>query len=81
MNGKKRLRVAVIPAALLLVLAMIVVLTRERNSFNIEIGAVIPLTGPSAQYGKWQKQGVDLACHEIEQEGRENQGFIRGFAE
>lgn len=35
----------------------------------IEIGAVLPLTGPSADIGQWQQKGLDLALRHIN-EGR-----------
>ncbi len=31
----------------------------------VKIGAILPLTGPVAMYGKWVQQGMDLACEEI----------------
>lgn len=32
---------------------------------QVEIGALLPLSGPGANYGKWEKQGIDLAVEEI----------------
>jgi branched-chain amino acid transport system substrate-binding protein len=34
-----------------------------------KIGAILPLSGSGANYGKWEKQGVDLAVEEINQAG------------
>lgn len=65
---KKKIWVAISIILLLLVLTVIVILQRNpTNSAAINIGAVIPLTGSSAQYGKWQKQGIDLAKDEIQE--------------
>lgn len=40
----------------------------------IDIGAVLPLTGPSADIGKWQQKGLDLALKDI----NERQGAAGG---
>jgi branched-chain amino acid transport system substrate-binding protein len=55
---------------LLLVLAAPVAVVgtpSNSTSTTLTVGAVIPLTGPSAQYGKWQMQSIDLARDEIRQ--------------
>jgi len=31
----------------------------------IKIGAILPLTGPAAQFGVWKKEGIDMALEEI----------------
>jgi len=40
---------------------------RRGPTSALQIGAVIPLTGPSAQYGKFQMQGMNLAQQQISQ--------------
>ncbi len=35
----------------------------------VRIGAVLPLTGPSARYGKWIQEGLDLAVENINASG------------
>lgn len=34
-----------------------------------KIGAILPLTGPGANIGEWQKNGIDLAIEEINKSG------------
>jgi branched-chain amino acid transport system substrate-binding protein len=36
---------------------------------TIKIGAVLPLSGPSAQYGKWIQEGLELGREEINSQG------------
>ena len=65
---KKRIWITI--AIVLLVLIFIILLFLRKTSNNtsdLYIGAVIPLTGPSAQYGKWQMQGIELAKDEIKE--------------
>lgn len=35
----------------------------------VEIGAVLPLTGPSSDIGQWQQKGLDLALKQINEQG------------
>ncbi len=39
---------------------------------DIKIGAVLPLTGELASYGKWTKDGIDLAVEEINKTRKAN---------
>jgi branched-chain amino acid transport system substrate-binding protein len=36
---------------------------------NIKIGAVLPMTGAAAGYGKWMQRGIDLAVEDINKAG------------
>ncbi len=36
---------------------------------EIQIGAVLPLTGSAARYGKWIQEGLELARHEVNKAG------------
>lgn len=38
----------------------------------VSIGALLPLTGPGANYGVWERQGIDLAVEEINADGGVN---------
>jgi len=51
-----------------LAIALVIIQTNE-DSEEIKIGAILPLTGSSAQYGQWSKNGADLAVEEINQQG------------
>ena len=35
----------------------------------IKIGAILPMTGQAASYGKWMKQGIEIAVDEINETG------------
>lgn len=39
---------------------------QKSGSGTIKIGAIAPLTGPGAEYGKWAQRGVDLARQEAD---------------
>lgn len=58
--------------AVLLILGLAVALLyrrdRKRNA-QISIGAILPLTGSSARYGGWIREGLDLAVGQINQNG------------
>lgn len=51
--------------ALLIVLAI----TESTKQNEIEIGAILPLTGQSAQYGKWIQQALELGRKQINESG------------
>jgi branched-chain amino acid transport system substrate-binding protein len=36
---------------------------------DIKIGAILPLTGPAAEFGNWMKQGLDMAADDLNQHG------------
>lgn len=36
---------------------------------DVEIGAILPLTGPAASYGQYAREGIDLALREIHARG------------
>jgi len=64
----------VIGIIIVVALAIFLVVTQtKKEPREIKIGAILPLTGSSAQYGQWSKNGADLAVEEINQ-----QGGIRG---
>jgi branched-chain amino acid transport system substrate-binding protein len=41
----------------------------KRESSDVKIGALIPLTGSSAEYGKWMKDALEMARQEINEAG------------
>jgi branched-chain amino acid transport system substrate-binding protein len=52
------------------VLAVVLILTQTRGKpSEIKIGAILPLTGPSAQYGKWIQEALELAKEEVNSSG------------
>lgn len=42
---------------------------RKNREETITIGAILPLSGPSAQYGKWIQEGLEIAKDEINENG------------
>jgi len=51
-------------------LAVLLVVTQtKRGPEEIKIGAILPLTGEAAKYGKSAKRGIDLALEEINAKG------------
>ena len=42
------------------------------STSEIRLGAVLPLTGPSAQYGMWIREGLELAKEEVNRKGGVN---------
>src|SRR5262245_5224847 len=67
-----------IGAAVALVVASIVatwLIDRAKNhsdSKTVKIGAILPLTGSSARYGKWIQEGLDLALEQVNSVGGVN---------
>ena len=43
----------------------------------IKVGAILPLTGKAATYGKWERQGLELAVEKINNKGGVNGRFIK----
>jgi branched-chain amino acid transport system substrate-binding protein len=58
-------RTAIIISGLVVLAAIGVVVWRKAHSRAVAIGAVLPLSGSSAQYGRFVKDGFDLAIEEI----------------
>ena len=48
-----------------MMMSIILISCSKKESNIINIGVIIPLTGPSAQYGKYQKNGAEIAQEEI----------------
>lgn len=42
---------------------------REQKIETITLGAILPLTGPIAQYGNYMRQGIELAIEDARKEG------------
>lgn len=66
--------VAMLVAAVI-VLAFVIRPAQSRES--IEIGAILPLTGDAAQYGKACQRGIDLAIEQLNAEGGVNGRELR----
>ncbi len=69
MNNRRTLFILL---GVIVVAAIIGVITWSRSRSNgpvegeaISIGAVLPLTGPASDIGKWQQKGLDLAVEQI----------------
>ena len=61
-------RKILIPLAILVVIiaAIAIYFTQKpKEPETIKIGAILPLTGPAASFGKYVKEGIDLALQEI----------------
>ncbi len=54
---------------LLITITLLVVKNENRNEDVIKIGAILPLTGDAAIYGKNAKEGIDIAKEEINKSG------------
>ena len=51
-------------------LAIVLLVTQvKKESEEIKIGAILPLTGEAAKYGESSKRGIDLAVEEINSQG------------
>jgi branched-chain amino acid transport system substrate-binding protein len=61
-----------------LFLAIILIITQaKKESEEIKIGAILPLTGSAAQFGQWKKEGIDIALNEINNSGGVNGKVIK----
>lgn len=49
----------------------------KEDKKEIKIGAILPLTGPAAQFGQWKKEGIDMALDEINKAGGIDGSVIR----
>ena len=45
---------------------------RQSEEKSIEVGAILPMTGSAASYGKWMHNGISLAVEDINREGGVN---------
>jgi len=65
----------------LTVLTLIASGCSSRGNKPITIGAVFPLTGPAAQYGKYWREGLELAIDDAVATGMVKKGEVRLVAE
>lgn len=54
---------------LVLTLGILFIWSATSWSQTVKIGAILPFTGTGAAYGKWQRQGSDMAVEEINEMG------------
>ncbi len=54
---------------MILLIVLLFLSCGKKEDNKIKIGAIIPLTGSSAQYGKWMKDALEMGCEEINNEG------------
>jgi len=69
---KKNTLVALGISLLIIVVAVVFIVWRrdkEEQSQEITIGSILPLSGNSAQYGKFVQEGFELAIEEINKQG------------
>ena len=60
----------VLGAAVVGIIALILVLSlRQGEEKTVKIGAILPMTGSAASYGKWMHNGISLALDDINREG------------
>jgi branched-chain amino acid transport system substrate-binding protein len=71
MTRQARIAIGIVP--IVLVAAILILSSPDNQPDTITIGAVLPLSGKSAQYGKWIQEGLELGKDHINA-----QGGIRG---
>lgn len=57
---------------LLIAITLFITKNDTQNEDVIKIGAILPLTGDAAQYGKAAQKGIELAIEEINEQGKTN---------
>lgn len=71
---KKQIWIPILIIAVIIV-GLVIFAPRSKNSAEkevIKIGAILPLTGPAAWIGEQQREGIELAVKEINQNGGAN---------
>ena len=48
---------------------MLIIISTKREPEEIKIGAILPLTGPAAQFGQYTKEGIEIGLEELSQQG------------
>lgn len=66
---KKLISIILILILVIIISIVFIFSCAKREPEVYKIGAILPLTGPAAQYGQWMKQGMDLALDEINVNG------------
>jgi len=51
--------------------------SEQAESKSIYIAALLPLTGPAAQIGEWQRQGIELAVTQLNERGGINSSLVK----
>jgi branched-chain amino acid transport system substrate-binding protein len=62
---------------LLIYVVIIVVGCGKKEPEIVQVGAILPLSGNSANIGKWQQQGIELALEQIKSKSKENKKTIQ----
>ena len=61
--------VAAIGAVAIVVIVLLTYLARQDGNDTVRIGAILPMTGQAAGYGKWMQRGIELAVEDVNAEG------------
>ncbi|MFX0212349.1 MAG: ABC transporter substrate-binding protein, partial [Candidatus Hodarchaeota archaeon] len=59
----------IIGIIIIIVIILTLFLQKAKEQEVVKIGAILPLTGNSAQYGAWIKNGIDMSVDEINGKG------------
>lgn len=65
----KKIWIAIGIAILVVLTIVLVIIQTKKEPEVIKIGAILPLTGPSAQYGRWIQEALELGKEEINSQG------------
>ncbi|MGB2781452.1 MAG: ABC transporter substrate-binding protein [Phycisphaerae bacterium] len=61
--------IAAVGVVAVIVVVLAVYLAQQDNPDTVRIGAILPMTGQAAGYGKWMQRGIALAVDDINAEG------------
>ena len=65
----KRMWTSLLVVAVILVIGLLFSVVKSRNPETAQVGAVLPLTGYAAEFGKYMQHGLELAAEDINSTG------------
>lgn len=69
-GGQKMKKIWIgVSVVLVILIAVLLFNQAKNNQSEVTIGHISPFTGNVAVYGKWEKQGIELAIDEINHAG------------
>ena len=66
---RSKIRLVIVALVILLIALLFTFSNLNKQSSELKIGVIVPLTGAAADFGKWARNGVEVAVEELNRNG------------
>ena len=66
---RSKIRLVIVALVILLIALLFTFSNLNKQSSELKIGVIVPLTGAAADFGKWARTGVEVAVEELNRNG------------